>query len=64
MTTTAREIDELSVVEMDEVNGGCIFGDLLTLGGLNDLRKAIDNQPALPHGNANGFQPTQSTGIK
>jgi hypothetical protein len=29
MTTTAREIDELSVVEMDEVTGGCIFGDLL-----------------------------------
>jgi hypothetical protein len=53
----------LSVVEMDEVTGGCIFGDLLTLGGLNDLRKAIDNQPSLPHGNPNGSSPTQSTGV-
>jgi hypothetical protein len=63
MTTITREIDELSVVEMDEVTGGCIFGDLLTLGGLNDLRKAIDNQPSLPHGNPNGSSPTQSTGV-
>jgi hypothetical protein len=58
--TTTHEIVELCLVEMDKVNGGSIFGDLLTLGGLHPLRQLIDSQPALPHGNANGQGPTIS----